>query len=143
MNKFKTAYSRIRKFIRQIQKSDDVVKKRWFIGGSAISMIFIIALWLLSLQINTPTLVAPKEQQPKTAGKTEETQNSILGTFESGIHNITEGLKIKYKSFRERLGNSVGSIKSKIERTNDISIENTETKFEPQPLEQIPPTSLP
>lgn len=141
---FKTTYSRLRKFVKRLQKSDDATKKRWFIGGSVISMIFVITLWLLSLQINTPTLVAKEElQKLKATAKTEETQSSMLDTFENGIYNIAEDLKTKYETFKEQLGNNFSSLKSKIEKTNDISIENTEVKFEPQHLEQIPPTPLP
>lgn len=141
---FKALYSHSRKFIKRLQKSDDVIKKRWFVGGSVVSMIFVIALWLLSMQINTPTLVAKEEsQKPKTTAKTEEAQDSIFGTFENGIYNIAEDLKTKYVSFKEQIGDGVGSFKSKIEKTNDMSIKNTEVKFEPQHLEQIPPTLLP
>lgn len=140
----KTLYGLSKKIIKRIQKSDESIKKRWFIGGSVVSMIFVIALWLLSLQINTPALVAQEEsQKPKTTSKTEETQNSVFGTFENGLLNIAEDLKTKYRTLKEQLGGGLNSLKSKIEKTNDISIGSTEVKFEPQQLEKIPPTPLP
>ncbi len=53
------------KFIEKIQNSNEATKKRWLIGASAVSMIFIITLWLVYIgfiikpidgeKVSTPT----------------------------------------------------------------------------------------
>ena len=40
-------WQKFHKFIEKIQNSDEATKKRWLIGTSVVSMVFIIALWLV------------------------------------------------------------------------------------------------
>lgn len=39
-------WQKFHKFIEKIQNSDEAAKKRWLIGASVVSMVFIITLWL-------------------------------------------------------------------------------------------------
>ncbi|MEK7635836.1 MAG: hypothetical protein AAB405_01970 [Patescibacteria group bacterium] len=41
--------SSIRNFIEKLQNSDDAVKKRWLVIMSGLSMIIVIAIWLVFL----------------------------------------------------------------------------------------------
>ncbi len=40
-------WQKLNKFIEKIQNSDEATKKRWLIGTSVVSMVFIITLWLV------------------------------------------------------------------------------------------------
>lgn len=87
--------SSIRNFIEKIQNSEDNVKKRWLVILSGLSMVIIIAIWLIYLN-NIMEKVG--EKQSRQSGTTfwqifktglQITENSIKGKSLDLIYKIT------------------------------------------------------
>lgn len=60
-------WQKFHKFIEKIQNSNEATKKRWLIGASAVSMVFIITLWLVYIGF----IIKPIDGE-KTSTSTDE-----------------------------------------------------------------------
>ncbi|MBI4086317.1 MAG: hypothetical protein HY433_03725 [Candidatus Liptonbacteria bacterium] len=79
-------------FLKRLQESEENVKRRWLILGSAVMMILVVFIWLNYFN----TLV----QQASAPAQTEQAERGLTfwQTFKSGLGIVfqTAGSKIKY-----------------------------------------------
>lgn len=87
-------FEKLRKFLNNIQNSDEAVKKRWLLGASAVSMVFIITLWIVYIGF----IIKPMDSEgsPKSTGEFWPIfKNGLfiagaeLGGFASRLWNLT------------------------------------------------------
>ena len=76
----------IRNFIEKLQKSDDNIKKRWLVIMSGISMIIVIAIWLIFLNNSIRGVVKEKSNQSET---------SFWQVFQTGLQIAGNSIKEK------------------------------------------------
>ena len=77
----------IKSFIEKLQNSDDAVKKRWLVIMSGLSMIVIIAIWLVYLNNSIQKL---GENSPR------QSETTFWQVFKTGLQ--VAGNSIKEKS---------------------------------------------
>lgn len=125
--------------IKNIQRSDENVRKRWFFGSLTITIAVLFVVWVGYL--NSSIIV----MQPASATQNENTQNekSMTETFNDGIKNLNEEFKTKFDSIRGQLDENLSALNEGLTKTNDIVIEKTELKFIDPNMEEIPKTPLP
>ena len=76
----------IRNFIEKLQNSDDTVKKRWLVIMSGLSMIIVIAIWLIFLN-NSIEKIGEK--------KLNESETSFWQVFQTGLKIAGNSIKEK------------------------------------------------
>ena len=76
----------IRNFIEKLQNSDDTVKKRWLVIMSGLSMIIVIAIWLIFLNNSIRGVVKEKSNQSET---------SFWQVFQTGLQIAGNSIKEK------------------------------------------------
>ncbi|MEK7658139.1 MAG: hypothetical protein AAB366_03070 [Patescibacteria group bacterium] len=88
---------KLREFIKNLQNSDYTVKKRWLIGLSGVSMIIIIAIWLIYLNYSIEAVGVEEIKEPEigfwrimATGSVE-----VFNQIENGFQNLF--YKIIYK----------------------------------------------
>lgn len=137
-------YHNVKKFIRDIQRSDEVRRKKWFIGGSIVSVLFILLLWVVYISIDFPTIEPPISEVQKNAQIEEKkTTESMFDVFGRGIKNISDDLKKQYNTFKESIGKNFSSFKSGVQEKNTMYIQGARLNFVLDGLDPIPPTPLP
>jgi len=137
-------YHNAKKFIRDIQRSDEVRRKKWFIGGSIVSVLFILLLWVVYVSIDFPRIEPPVSEIQKNA-QTEEkkTNESVFNVFGRGIKNISDDFKTQYNTFKESIGKNFSSFKGDVQEKNTMYIQGARLNFVFDKLDPIPPTRLP
>ena len=118
----------IQSFIHRIQAGDEQTKRVWLVALSGVSMIVVIAFWLVYMNLTVVT-VAPS--QSDTAIAIENSRTSAPGFFAI----FGAGAKIIYDKVAE-------IISAKVSAKNNIVIENPERNFVLEGLAPIPPTKL-
>ena len=118
----------VHNFILKIQNSDESTKRFWLVALSGISMIVVIAFWLVYMNLTVVT-VAPS--QSDTAIAIENSRTSAPGFFAI----FGAGAKIIYDKVAE-------IISAQVSAKNNIVIENPERNFVLEGLTPISPTKL-
>ncbi|MEW6616954.1 MAG: hypothetical protein AB1333_00870 [Patescibacteria group bacterium] len=137
-------YHNIKKFIRDIQRSDEARRKKWFIGGSVVSVFFVLLLWGVYVSIDFPKIEPPISEVQKNAQIEEKkTNESIFDVFGRGIKNISNDFKKQYNTFRMYVEKSFGSLKGGVQEKNIMYIQGARINFVFDNLDPIPPTHLP
>lgn len=136
--------------LKRLQRAPDEVKKKWMIGATAISMILVITFWIFYLNttmpaINTGTKPETDEvKQNNNASVQSKNFESFGGTFKKGLLVISENFKNKIDEFKNQVGRDFDSLKSRIQKKNEIFIESDASpEFQPPYAEEIQPTELP
>lgn len=123
--------------IKKLQRADDATKKRWLFGATAISMIFVITLWIFYLNMTLPNV----NKEVKNA---EVDKENLGETFKNGFRAISGDFQGKFDELKSQFNNYFDSLKSEVLENNEFLIEPTSTEeFQPTPNEAIPPTTLP
>jgi|GEM_PF-2104361 len=137
-------YQKIKKFVRDIQRSDEARRKKWFIGGSVVSVFFILLLWGVYVSIDLPKIEPPaSETQKNVQLEKKKTDESMFDIFGKGIKNISDDLKKQYNTFRTYVEKSFGSLKGGVQEKNIMYIQGARINFVFDNLDPIPPTHLP
>ena len=138
-------FSSTQKFVRKIRRSEEETKKKWFFGGISLSMIFVLALWIMSLNISIEPAFPEDEVQKYVPPEVveEESSHSIMGIFERGAAYIWEDVSNFYDSVSDSIETGITSLQNRLEGDNEIYIEGERLNFTPRSLEIVPPTQLP
>jgi len=107
----------MKKFIDNLQKSDEATKKKWLVVLSILSMMVIIALWLVYLNLTVPKM-PPVGESPKI----EEQKAGFFETLKAGFNSV-------FNQIRDRTKNAFNYFKKKAETERDIIIEKKEQNF--------------
>ncbi|MEE8131631.1 MAG: hypothetical protein V3T98_01120 [Candidatus Paceibacterota bacterium] len=102
-------FKNIKSFILHLQNSDEATKKRWLIGVSAITMIFVISGWLVYLNYTIEKIGAPEDNEIAHS-------TSFWQVFKTGLIITGQSIKDKTK-------NLISEIMDKIKSKNTIIIE--------------------
>lgn len=137
-------YHKIKKFIRNIQRSDETRRRKWFIGGSVVSVFFVLLLWVVYVNIDFPKIESPTSEAWENI-KIEEkkTDESIFDVFGRGIKNISDDFKKQYNIFKESIGKNFSSLKGDSQEKNTMYIQGARLNFVFDNLDPIPSTRLP
>ncbi len=141
-----TFYHNVKKFIRDVQRSDVARRKKWFIGGSFISVLFILILWVIYVNIGFPAVepsIPAIEKNIQTQTEQNSADESMFQIFERGIKNISNDFKKQYDVFKEHIEKGIGSLRSGLERKNTMYIQGARLNFVLDGLDPIPSTHLP
>lgn len=99
--------------IKQLQRAEDKIKKRWLIGLSASSAVIIILLWLGYANLAIPAVGGGA----KAAGETAPAdKKSFFSTFSRGFEVVTDDLKSKLEEI-------ISSFRS-LNRSNEFNIKS-------------------
>lgn len=140
-----SVYKKLKGEIKKIQRSDAREKKKWFWGGSAVSVFIILLLWSVYLSVNLPTTEPPETTQAEKADAENSLNNedSFLKIFGRGLSNISEdannGIGQLWDSFKK----TFESFKNGIEEKNTMNLKGSMVNFVNENIEPIPPTQLP
>ncbi len=145
---------KIQRFVAGLQNANLATRRRWLIGLSGISMILVVALWIIYLNIAFPSSggvaetampvqETAKAQAPEPAVNTPGT--SFFDTLWRGLHVLRNeaksGLHTIETSAVELWDTGIGAFSKtnsyKLEKQNTPQVESTTT---PDP---VPPTPLP
>lgn len=148
----------IHHFFKELQRADIKTRKRWRILLSGVSMLAIVALWVLYSSVafpsynpvatDTASSTAPATSSVATPPK-PATQSprgsSILSTLGRGLMLFGEGIKNGLNAVGNAIRSSFESAASNFKKTNTLELQNpavngNETSTAPAP---IPPTPLP
>ena len=110
---------RLRAFLETLRASSESRKRRWTAGLSAVSMVLVFMLWLVTLQTNIGTL------DPGAQAEEKEQPNTFLGTFKTGS---------------VILWNAISSYAG---REREVTIERDEFTFTPKNTPAAPVHELP
>ncbi len=77
-----------KKFLENIQNSDETTKKRWLIGMTAVSMIIIVSLWLIYMKSTLGIVSRPENQ---------ETSVGFWQIFKNGLSIVSNSIKENVK----------------------------------------------
>ncbi len=138
-----TFYHNGKRFIRDIQRSDAPRRKKWFIGGSVVSMCIVLLLWVVYLSIEVPTITPPENPTQKTEEIKNTDTESIFNIFGRGITNITDDFKKRFNEFKGAIEKNFTSMKGAVKEKNTTYIQGARLNFVLDDLEPIPPTHLP
>jgi hypothetical protein len=138
-----TLYRDGKKFVRDIQRSDETRRKKWFIGGSIVSVCFILLLWAIYVSIALPKTSPPEGTSPKQENNIKDDQPSVFEIFERGITNISNDFKKRFGGFRGAIEKNFRSAKGSVEEKNTSHIQGARLNFVFDNIEPIPPTRLP
>ena len=120
--------STIKTFVHKLRRSSDERKKRWYIGGTVVSMIFIISLWGVYVGSYIPR-VEQSNENSENEKQVAKKENEITGTFKSGFSAIWEDTKNGIKNSEEAIGEKFGGVTEKIQERRDIVIEAQGVNF--------------
>lgn len=131
---------KIGEFIKNIQRSDDRVKKRWLVIFSGIGMVFIIVLWVFYLnatlpQIQTDLATTSTEIIAPTQAENTET-NSFFNTLGRGWSLVWSKTTKSFNNMQDSILNGWDNLKSEMGRTNNLDFEKPEAGTSTAPLPQ-------
>ncbi len=151
----------IHRFFKELQRADIKTRKRWLVLLSSVSMILIVALWVLYSRVafpsyttvisenTTSTISVSATSTAETATQTtphpSQQGNSVFDTLGRGITLFGEELQNGVRTMGDVIGNSFKKATENFKKTNSFELQtptNTqnETSTAPAP---IPPTPLP
>ncbi len=114
-------------FLRELQKKSNEEKRRWIIGLTTVSMIFVLVIWGFSLSATIGDLgTAPSTPQ----------QNNFIATFMNGLRVVGGALATQLSGLAER-------IRASVQRTNSVTIRSTPFTVATTSVEPITPHSFP
>jgi len=90
---------KLKKFLNNIQNSDEATKKRWLIGASAISMVLVISLWLVYMKFSFESLANTNQNNESSIGFWQIFKTGLKVTSTSIWHEIKNFIS---KIIRER-----------------------------------------
>lgn len=126
-------------FVKKLQRSDDIRKRRWYIGSSIISMAVVLFAWGWYVS----AFVVKNEIPRGNAEQAHESQKSgILYTFSLGWKKMSNEAFQKFQNPKNSFGGAIGGIAEKANETNDIVVDPAETNFYFN-IEEVPTSSLP
>jgi len=143
--------------LEKIQNSDKNTKKKFLVISSTILTIFVIALWVVYLNITVPTIgtITTITETPATSTQNlvnnEPTQNtetsdkkeSFLKTLERGTYIIFNDISSEIKKIISLGKIYVSDISHMLGPKNQIFIEGTSTQYLPQVTDPLPKNKLP
>ncbi|MEK7555393.1 MAG: hypothetical protein AAB516_01070 [Patescibacteria group bacterium] len=91
----------IKNFTTRLQNSDDTIKKRWLIGVSAITMIFVIGGWMIYLNYTIEKMGAVENEIAHSTSFWQVFKTGLLITTQSiknGTQNLISDIVDKIKS---------------------------------------------
>lgn len=131
---------KIGEFIKNIQHSDDRVKKRWLVIFSSIGMAFVIILWVLYLNVTLPpiqtTPISTSTEIVAPIQKESTEENSFFNTLGRGWSLIWDKVKNNLNNLQDSVLNGWDNFKNEMERTNNLNFEKPEEPTETAPLPQ-------
>ncbi len=120
-------FHNMRIFLRELQKKSNEEKRRWIIALTTVSMIFVFAIWGLSLSATIRDL----DGEPNAPQ-----QNNFVATFVNGLHVIANALGTQIGGLADR-------IRVSVQRTNSVTIRSTPFSVASTSVEPITPHSFP
>lgn len=139
MNPEKSLARKFGKGLRRIQRADDGTKKRWLVASSTVSMVAIIALWVVYLNMTLPAIAGSETKEAREPAS-EEGIGSVMGR---GWQKLKEDFSETYENFKKELDENLKETGTKMEQKNSFSIENVAPDFSPQIQEPLPTSTLP
>lgn len=147
---------KVQRFINNLQNATLATRRRWLVGLSGVSMILVVALWVVYLNVAFPSFgntIETATSTPETAEETTPTQNTTMQTQENSfLDTLWRGFRVTSDNVRNELysiGRSITELWDKttgvFSETNSYELKErggspTETIDIPDP---IPPTPLP
>lgn len=101
-------WQNIKNFIIKLRESDEMVKKRWLIGASAVAMILVISVWLVYLDYTIEKIGVVESES--------DNSTSFWQVFKTGLVITSQSIKNGTK-------NLISDIMDKIKSENTIIIE--------------------
>lgn len=119
--------AKISRFIKEVQRAGDATKKRWLIIFSGAGMLIVIVLWIAYLNVTLPrTAVMPNATSaaPIAPIMPEENNPSFFKILGLGWKTVRQNIESGVDSLSESLGGSWLKFKERVNRTNDLNLEN-------------------
>lgn len=109
---------RIRRFLKELQRSDNVRKKRWLIGATVFSMLVVLILWFVYINsVGVPSLIPESARQKQ---QLESEDESTWQIFKRGLGEVFEDAKDQFETSRKL-------IEEQLQKTNELIITTTST----------------
>ena len=108
----------VQKKIKQIQRADPKIKKRWLFGLSGFSMIIVLVLWLGYLNLSLPKITSSESEKEIKKG---ESFFSVLGR---GFLIIGANVKNQISQIKKETGKAADLLKSQLQKANEFSVES-------------------
>ncbi len=122
-------FTRISQFIASLRTADNATKKNWIIGASAVSMVFVILLWLVYLTLTLPSLPSDTNTetgQTAAATETAPSEPTFFSTFSRGISVLIHQSEAGLAAFASKIAENVETIKKSVEKKNVIEVKGPE-----------------
>lgn len=130
-------WKKIENFISELQRSDDVRKKRWLYGSATLAIFLIVGLWLVYLNFTIFSSGGFKVE-----GESEK-KDSVFKTFARGLGVIKAEVGERGGSLAGDLSKSIGAVKEQAEKQNGFIIESEGPELFFKNPEPIPPGEFP
>ena len=121
--------NKLKKFVVNLQKSEDAVKKRWLIALTTVSTLLVILVWAVYLNVNLSSISAPADS--KIAEKP-----GLIKIFGVGLEAVSEQSIVG-------LTNSFVYFNNKFQTANNFTISRGNPNFIWDELEKLPSRPLP
>ncbi|MEX0690006.1 MAG: hypothetical protein WD095_01035 [Candidatus Paceibacterota bacterium] len=110
--------------IRKIQRSELETKRKWVIKSSAVTVVFVVILWVLFLGSSIPKTAYESSQQQQ-----EEDQDiSFFQTFSAGAKVVSDDIGSFFSKTSSGVENVWLSIKESLSKSRDYSFEEEDVR---------------
>ncbi len=144
-----TSYtSKLRSFIRELQRSDDQRKHRWLVGTSAVSMVIVVGLWVIFLNVSVPTVSSGVATASGTVhsvpgDETTSPQDSFGAVLGRGFSIVTDTLGRTLGTAGQAVWQSVALLFSRVAAPHEFTLTPPEHPYLPPQPDPVPTTRLP
>ncbi len=137
-------YKSSQRYLRELRRAPEPRKRRWLIVSSTLAMLLVLGLWVIYLNLTLPTLPPVSANATTTEPATTGSQGeSFFETFGRGLQITAGNLGQKLQDLSQTLNDYFTNLKNQIQKTNNIEIQPPANAFAPNPLENVPTTTLP
>jgi hypothetical protein len=131
--------------VQQIINAEEHVRRRWFWGLSFGFGIIMVLIWVAYIQVALPKTrnALALEQKTEEIQKISEGEG-FFSVLSRGVGEISKKAEAGWQTIGGKSNLYFSEIKNLIEKKNSVDLKpETDLKFAPATIEEIPPAELP
>jgi hypothetical protein len=127
--------TRLKQFVRSLQRSNETRKRRRLVGTSAVTMLIVVVLWLAYLNLIVPVL-SPRESIGIAAliAPVEGADSSFIATLGRGLSAIGSSVQSKWSAMTEQVAPLFDSLQRTLGPKQTVITPTDGTSGEAEPI---------
>lgn len=109
--------------IKEIQRSDQKIKRRWLIGSTAVVMVIIVFLWIGYLNFTVPEVSQNRDVIENQVETVEEPQksDSIFSVFSRGFKITIRSVSETFGRITDKVSKIISSTRKRLENVKEYA----------------------